>query len=200
MWRKNCKNKTANEWIWNIYSCKNNSQIWIVQPEFANWKCKAKLSAEAASGGVFKKAVRKNFAIFTGNTCVEVVRFKNIRSSHQRGSMKKCVLRNFTKFAGKHMCQSIFFNKRLSTLLKKRLWRRCFPVNFAKFLRTSTTASGTSILKTSANGQEQSPEMFCKKVYLEISQNSQENTCSRVSFLNKVAGLVFSCDFCEFFF
>ena len=28
-----------------------------------------------------------------------------------------------------------------------------------------------------------------KKVFLEISQNSQENTCSRVSFFNKVAGL-----------
>ena len=27
-----------------------------------------------------------------------------------------------------------------------------------------------------------------KKVFLEISQNSQENTCTRVSFLNKVAG------------
>ena len=25
---------------------------------------------------------------------------------------------------------------RSATLLKKRLWRRCFPVNFAKFLRT----------------------------------------------------------------
>ena len=23
-----------------------------------------------------------------------------------------------------------------ATLLKKRLWQRCFPVNFAKFLRT----------------------------------------------------------------
>ena len=27
------------------------------------------------------------------------------------------------------------------------------------------------------------------KVFLEISQNSQENTCARVSFLNKIAGL-----------
>ena len=27
-----------------------------------------------------------------------------------------------------------------------------------------------------------------KKVYLEISQNSQENTCARFSFFNKVAG------------
>ena len=28
-----------------------------------------------------------------------------------------------------------------------------------------------------------------KKVFLEITQNSQENTCARDSFLNKVAGL-----------
>ena len=28
-----------------------------------------------------------------------------------------------------------------------------------------------------------------KKVFLEISENSQENTCARVSFFNKVAGL-----------
>ena len=37
------------------------------------------------------------------------------------------------------MCQSLFFNKvaglRPATLLKKRLWHRCFPVNFVKLLR-----------------------------------------------------------------
>ena len=62
------------------------------------------------------------------------------RSSHQRCSMKKVVLRNFTKFTGKHMCQSLFFNKvtglRPATLLKKRPWHGCFPANFAKFPRT----------------------------------------------------------------
>ena len=54
---------------------------------------------------------------------------------------KKGVLRNFTKFKGKHLCQSLFINKnaglRPAILLKKRLWHRCFPVNFAKFLKTS---------------------------------------------------------------
>ena len=54
--------------------------------------------------------------------------------------MKKGVLTNFTKFTGKHLCQSLLFNKvtglRPATLLKKRLWHRCFPVNFVKFLRT----------------------------------------------------------------
>ena len=33
------------------------------------------------------------------------------RSSHQRCSMQKGVLRHFTKFRGKHLCQSFFFNK-----------------------------------------------------------------------------------------
>ena len=32
-------------------------------------------------------------------------------SSHQRSSMKKSVLRNFAKFTGKHLCQSLFFKK-----------------------------------------------------------------------------------------
>ena len=66
---------------------------------------------------------------------------KERRSSQQRRSVSKCVLRNFAKFTGKHVCQSLFFNKnaglRPATLLKKRLWHRYFPVNFAKFLRTS---------------------------------------------------------------
>ena len=54
--------------------------------------------------------------------------------------VKKSVFRNFTKFTRKHLCQSLFFNKveglRPATLLKKKLWHRCFPVNFVKFLRT----------------------------------------------------------------
>ena len=33
------------------------------------------------------------------------------RSSHQRCSMKKGVLRNFAKLTGKHLYQSLFFNK-----------------------------------------------------------------------------------------
>ena len=40
---------------------------------------------------------------------VEFIR--NNRSSHQRCSVKKGVLRNFAKFIGKHLCQNLFFNK-----------------------------------------------------------------------------------------
>ena len=52
----------------------------------------------------------------------------------------KSVLKNVAKFTGKHLCQSLFLIKLQAwptTLLKKRLWNRCFPVNFATFLRTS---------------------------------------------------------------
>ena len=51
----------------------------------------------------------------------------------------KGFLKNFAKFTGKHLCQSLFLNKVVTgsgTLLKKRLWYRCFHLNFAKFLKT----------------------------------------------------------------
>ena len=56
----------------------------------------------------------------------------------RNSSIRKGILRHFGKFKGKHLCQSLFFNKvadlRPVTLLKKRLWHRCFPANFAKCL------------------------------------------------------------------
>ena len=55
------------------------------------------------------------------------------RSSQQRCSVKKGVLKNFVKLTGKHLYQSLFFNK----VAGLKLWHRCFPVNFAKFLRTT---------------------------------------------------------------
>ena len=62
------------------------------------------------------------------------------RSSHQTCFVRKGVLRNFAKLTGKHLCQSLFFNKvaglRDATLLKKRLWHSWFPASFAKFVRT----------------------------------------------------------------
>ena len=62
--------------------------------------------------------------------------FTIFRSSRPEVFCKKGVLRNFAKFTGKHPCQSLFFNKvvglRAATLLKKKLWHRCFPMNFVQ--------------------------------------------------------------------
>ena len=38
--------------------------------------------------------------------------FKKNRSSHQRCSLEKGVLKKFTKFTGKHLCQTLFYNNR----------------------------------------------------------------------------------------
>ena len=47
-----------------------------------------------------------------------------------------------------------------------------------------------AVIKTES--QKQRPEVFCeRKVFLEISQNLQENTCARVSFLIKLQACKF---------
>ena len=51
-----------------------------------------------------------------------------------RYSVKKSVFAKFCKIHRKTSVPESF--NRPATLFKKRLWHRCFPVNFAKFLRT----------------------------------------------------------------
>ena len=93
---------------------------------------------------------------------IPTVRHCRSRSSRPEVFSEKGVLRNFAKFTGKDLCQSLFFNKvaglfnkvaglRPATLLKKRLWRRNFPVNFVKFSRTPfcRTPLGDSFYKLS---------------------------------------------------
>ena len=51
---------------------------------------------------------------------------------------RKDVLRSFSKFTGKHLCQSSFLIKldfNLQLYFTKRFWHKCFSVNFPKFLR-----------------------------------------------------------------
>ena len=97
--------------------------------------------------------------------------------------MKKGVLRNFGKFTGKHLCQSLFFNKvadlRPATLLKKRLWHTCFPANFAKFLRTQFLQNTSGRLLLYYPNKSLLAYNFIKKdsgtcVFLWIFQNVSE--------------------------
>ena len=88
---------------------------------------------------IFRSFLNLSFFLFLLYTFFGLLAFSFSRSSRPVVFCKKSVLRNFIKFTGKHLCQSLFFNKvagfRPATLLKKGLWHRCFPVNFAKFLR-----------------------------------------------------------------
>ena len=65
---------------------------------------------------------------------VFMIHFITSRSSRPDVFCNKGVSRNFTKFTGKHLCQSPYLNKvAAANLWKKRLWHKCFPVNFVKF-------------------------------------------------------------------
>ena len=53
---------------------------------------------------------------------------------------KMGILKNLANFTGKHLCWSLFLIKlqafQACNFIKKRLQHRCFPMKFAKFIRT----------------------------------------------------------------
>ena len=57
---------------------------------------------------------------------------------------EKCVLKNFAKFAGKHLCQSLFFNKEK----KKETLAQVFS---SKFCEISMNTFFTEQLRTTAS-------------------------------------------------
>ena len=72
------------------------------------------------------------------NICKIIKGFFNSGNNRLEVFRKTDVLRNLTKFTGKHLCQSLFLNKVAGLEASNfiRLWHRCFPMNFVKFLRT----------------------------------------------------------------
>ena len=135
--------------------------------------------------------IGNNFHGFVENTAIKSL--TNLKGSHQRFSIEKGVLRNFTKLTRKHLCQKIR--------------HRCFPVNFAKFLRTLFYRTPLddcfynfcrnihvvavvvywSIFRTSPNNRSRS--LFQKQPLrssLKKSLASQENTRGRALFLVKL--------------
>ena len=75
----------------------------------------------------------------------------------RKSSIKKGVLKNFAKFTRKHLYQNHFLNKvaglGLQLYWKRDLWQRCFPVNFAKFLRTPFFIEHLWLLLLKVNGR-----------------------------------------------
>ena len=87
----------------------------------------------------------------------KVTKYKSRRSE----MFRKKVLKNFAKFVGKHLWQSFFLNKvaglSSATLLKKKLWHRCFLWIF-EFFR-STYFYKTPLVTASENNEEMIPFM-----------------------------------------
>ena len=90
---------------------------------------------------LLKKCLIENFifsAVKKGHVTQWVWLLYCIRSSRQQMFFKIGILKIFEKFR-KHLQQSLFFNKvaglHSSNLIEKRLWHRCFAMNFPKILR-----------------------------------------------------------------
>ena len=69
--------------------------------------------------------------------------------------MKKCVLRNFTKFKGKHLCQSVFFEKVAglkNTFSTEHLWTNAFLLRTVRILELESYAETVPFHKTSTPG------------------------------------------------
>ena len=90
---------------------------------------------------------------------------KEERSSRPDVFCEKDVLRNFAN-SQENTCARVNFLIKLqaapATLLKKRLWHRCFRMNFAKFLRTpfSQSTSGRLLLKREKLHQAELVSLF----------------------------------------
>ena len=95
--------------------------------------------------------IQKKIRSLVGDsTRMNLISIMSFRSSHQRYSIQKGILKNFTKFPGKHLCQNLFFNKdaglRLATLLKNRPWYSCFRNTYSEeHLRTVTSGLSLSL-------------------------------------------------------
>ena len=75
-----------------------------------------------------------------------------VRSSHQRCSIKKGVLRNFAKFTEKHLCQSLFLNKvsglKPASFIKKETLAQVFSCEFCE-ISTNTFSYKTPLVTAS---------------------------------------------------
>ena len=130
----------------NIFlSCGDNLSIILKSLEHDTKMLLRWFNLNSLEANVEKVSINDSWKILTGKTfaidcavtcfcktlllrCLTVFRIR--RSSQQRCSVKKLFL-EISQNSQKNTCARVSF-------LKKRLWHRWFPMNFARFLRTSS--------------------------------------------------------------
>ena len=60
-----------------------------------------------------------------------------VQEQSSSGLLSKSVLRNFAKFTGKHLCQSLFFNKTCN-LIKKEALAQAFSCEFCEISKNNS--------------------------------------------------------------
>ena len=135
----------------------------IQQTFFCQYFCKLLKN----SCSVSKKHSLEIFRKFTKKTRGESY-FSKVegiyRSNQQRCYVKKGVFRKvFTKFTKNTRVRDPILIKLQAYGSKKRLWRKRFPLNLAKFLRSPFLQNTSRRLLLLLAFQNQPPEVFCEK-------------------------------------
>ena len=92
------------------------------------------------------------------------------KSSHQTCSLIKCVLKNFAKLKGKHLCQSLFCNKACNFIEKETLVQvyscefRDISENISRLLLYKCNFKITVLLIFCINVKMESRTIYCKIV------------------------------------
>ena len=88
------------------------------------------------------------------------------RSSHRRSSVKKGVLKNFTKFTGKRLCQSLFFSK----VVKKETLAQVFSCEVCEIFKNIflQNTSGQLLLNQTAGHSDSIRNMLEEHLFLKL--------------------------------
>ena len=106
---------------------------------------------------VCAKQTHPNYSVGSDQDKAEIQydQWSTHKSSHQRCSMKKSVLRNFAKLTGKHLCQSLCQRPKACNFIKKEILIQMFPCEFCKISENTffrehlwTTASVWLLIKS----------------------------------------------------
>ena len=123
-------------YVHSIYVlCPGGNQCYLFnQQVFCKTLCKhcVKIVTLGLTGFIYKQKPQPNNINAMSRAAKLSMKYQRTEAVAQRYSVKKSFLEIPQKFTGKRLYQSLFFNK----IAGLRLWHRCFPVNFAKFLRT----------------------------------------------------------------
>ena len=118
----------------------------------------------------------------------------NNRNSHQRCSLRKGILRNFAKFRGKHLYQSLFFNKVAGTFLKKETQAQVFSCEFCEISQNTffiehfwATASEERRLFKLASNKCVKTACVCIVFFFHYSKYYGQNIFSRITVLYLIA-------------
>ena len=120
----------------NVYLECTNFPVYMFFVNFGRFR-KIKYTQNFLLNGIHEnKCTLKMHKIYISQN----TRKKNMHKINSAKFLESINNRSIIISINHELCWLLFFKKvagiRPATLLKKRLWHRCFPVNFAKFLRT----------------------------------------------------------------